>query len=177
MEKLLEIYKKLDNLNLTLKPFVKEDEAQMFLIFQNVVESGCQFPYEENSIEEFHRHFFSPGSQVYSCCSGDEVIAGFYIKPNFTGRSNHISNAAYMIKNLYRGKGIGTLLVKASLYFAKQLGFTAMQFNMVLSQNFPAIKLYQKLGFNIIGTIPKAIRHQDKNYQDGLIMHRTLDDI
>jgi ribosomal protein S18 acetylase RimI-like enzyme len=72
------------------------------------------------------------------------------------------------------GQGIGTLLVNASLEIAKNLGFQAMQFNMVLSQNVIAMKLYGKLGFKIIGTIPQAIRNPDGSYQDGYILFRTL---
>ena len=79
-----------------------------------------------------------------------------------------------MIKASYRGKGIGTLLVNASLKIAKNLGFQAMQFNMVLSQNDIAIKLYDKLGFKIVGTIPQAVRNPDGSYQDGYVLFRTL---
>ncbi len=44
-----------------------------------------------------------------------------------------------------------------------------MQFNMVLSKNILAIRLYEKLGFNIIGTIPQSVRNRDGSYQDGYI--------
>ena len=80
-----------------------------------------------------------------------------------------------MIKSGYRGRGIGTLLINASLKIAKSLGYDAMQFNMVLSQNTGATRLYQKLGFNIIGTIPLAIRNPDGSYQEGYILHRKLE--
>ncbi len=161
---------------LTLTSFVKEDEESLYQIFQEVVDAGNQFPYECSSMQEFYRQFFAPQSQVYVVHSSKrELIGGFYIKPNFSGRSSHIANAAYMIKNTCRGQGIGTLLVKASLDIAKNLGFRAMQFNSVLSQNLIALKLYQKLGFNIIGTIPRAIRNPDGSYQEGYILHRELD--
>ena len=107
----------------------------------------------------------------------EKVIGGFYIKPNYTDRSKHIANAAYMIEEAYRGKGIGTLLIKASLYIAKDLGFQAMQFNRVLSQNRGAVKLYQKLGFKTVGTIPEAVLNSDGTYQDGYIMYRSLLDL
>lgn len=63
---------------------------------------------------------------------------------------------------------------KASLHIAKDQGFQAMQFNMVLSQNKLAVKLYQKLGFNIAGTLPEAVRNPDGSYQDGYVMYRKL---
>jgi len=163
-------------LGVTLKLFAQIDEERLYTIFKEVVDSGNQFPYESSSIQEFYRQFFGPKSQVYVAHSSEgEVIGGFYIKPNFSGRSDHIANAAYMIRGAHRGQGIGTVLVKASLEIAKALGFQAMQFNMVLSQNLIAMKLYQKLGFNIIGSIPRAIRNPDGSYQQGYVLHRELD--
>lgn len=169
------IHKQLGKLGLMLKPFCQEDEEPLYTIFKDVVETGSQFPYECSSLQEFYRQFLDPKSHVYVCHSSTgEVVGGFYIRSNFSGRSNHIANAAYMIKEGYRGQGIGKLLVNASLEIAKGLGFQAMQFNMVLSQNIVATKLYQKLGFNIVGTLPQAIRCPDGSYQDGYIMHRLL---
>jgi DNA-binding MarR family transcriptional regulator/L-amino acid N-acyltransferase YncA len=177
IESLPEISERLNQLGYILEPFDQKDEEGLYEIFQDVVDSGSQFPYECRSIQEFRRQFFNSNGRVYVCRSlAQEVIGGFYIRSNFPGRSSHIANAAYMIRNIYRGKGIGSLLVKASLHLAKGMGFQAMQFNMVLSQNTIAIKLYQKLGFNIIGTIPQAVRNPDGSYQDGYLMHRELED-
>lgn len=174
-ENLLGVHKQLAQLGFTLASFRQEDENCLYAIFRDVVDSGSQFPYECNSLQEFYRQFLTPTSHLYVChSSAKEVIGGFYIRSNFSGRSSHIANAAYMLKSSYRGQGIGTLLVKASLEIAKELGFQSMQFNMVLSQNVTAIKLYQKLGFNRIGTIPQAIRNPDGSYQDGYILHRKL---
>ncbi len=177
MEPLADLHEKLGRLGMILRPFNQEDEAELHAIFREVVDTGAQFPYESNSKEEFHRQFFGPGSMVHVCqnFSTKEIVGGFYLKPNYSGRSNHIANAAYMMKGVHRGQGIGTLLIKASLQIAKDRGFRAMQFNMVLSQNISAIRLYQKLGFNIVGTLPRAIRNPDGSYQDGYILHRELD--
>lgn len=178
IESLPEISKRLSELGFTLDLFEEKDEKELYEIFQEVVDSGYQFPYECSSIEEFHRQFFSPQGQVYVCHSiRGEVLGGFYLKANYSGRSSHIANAAYMIRNVYRGKGIGSLLIRASLHLAKNRDLLAMQFNMVLSQNKLAVKLYERLGFNIVGTIPQAVRNPDGSFQDGYVMHRKLDDL
>lgn len=162
--------------NILLGPFRQEDEKPLYEIFKSVVDSGDEFPYESNSYQEFHRQFFAPKSEVFVCRTIDgEVIGGFFIRPNYSGRCAHIANAAYMLKESHRGQGIGTLIVKASLAFAKRLGFEAMQFNMVLSRNDIAIKLYHKLGFQMVGTIPGGVRNLDGTYQDGHIFYRKLE--
>lgn len=176
-ESLDELYNKLHQSGYSLERYQPEDEQPLYRIFKEVVDSGCQFPYESSSMDEFHLQFFSPNSQVYICRSSiGEVIGGFYLKANYPGRSSHIANAAYMIKATHQGKGIGTLLIKASLHMAKNQGFQAMQYNMVLSQNRIAVQLYQKLGFRILGTIPNAIRNPDASYSDGYLMHRSLEE-
>jgi DNA-binding MarR family transcriptional regulator/GNAT superfamily N-acetyltransferase len=172
-----EIYQQLNQQGYLLKPLSQEEEPGLYEIFREVVDSGCQFPYEDSSLDGFHRQFLA-SSQVYVCCSSSkEVVGGFYLRANFTGRSAHIANGAYMVKNSHRGQGLGKLLLKASLYLAKEAGFRAMQFNMVLSQNRVAVQLYQKLGFKIIGTLPKAVRNPDGTTQEGYIMHRTLENL
>lgn len=175
--KLLAIYKELEKSGYNLEPLRQEDENSLYEIFREVVDSGSQFPYEHSSNQEFQRQFIDAQSHVYVChSSSGEVVGGFYIRSNFSGRSNHIANAAYMVRGSHRGQGIGTLLVKASLHIAKDLGFKSMQFNMVFSENTVATKLYKKLGFKVIGTIPQGIRNPDGSYQDGYIMSINLDD-
>jgi ribosomal protein S18 acetylase RimI-like enzyme len=47
-----------------------------------------------------------------------------------------------------------------SLDEAKRLGFDAMQFNLVLKSN-PARRLYEELGFQVVGRVPGAIERED----------------
>lgn len=165
IESLQEIFETLHQMGYALRLFEPQDEEGLYAIFQEVVDSGTQFPYESSSKSEFHRQFFSSHGQTYVCHSlKNELIGGFYLKSNGSDRSHPIVNAAYMIHANSRGKGIGSLLIKASLHFAKDLGFQTMQFNRVLSQNKLAIKLYKRLGFNIVGT-----------FQDAYVMHRHLE--
>lgn len=130
----------------TLRLFDPKDEQELYAIFQEVVDSGLKFPYQSSSIEEFRKHF---QGQVWVCQASDgKIVGGFYLKPN----SPHIANAAYMVHKSYRGQGIGTALIKASLNLAKNQGFHTMQYNQIFSENKGAVRLYEKLGFHITKT-------------------------
>jgi hypothetical protein len=49
-----------------------------------------------------------------------------------------------------------------------------MQFNFVVSTNEPAVKLWERLGFTIVGTLPGAFRHRTRGFVDVYVMFRTL---
>jgi len=49
-----------------------------------------------------------------------------------------------------------------------------MQFNFVVSTNAPAIRLWQHLGFKVVGTLPAAFRHPQNGYVDAYAMFRPL---
>ena len=59
---------------------------------------------------------------------------------------------------------------------ARRQGFRAMQFNFVVSTNDSAIRLWQRLGFEIVGTLPGAFRHSRMGYVDAYVMFRSLGD-
>lgn len=158
-----------------IQPYSEQDYEQLYGIFREVVDTGVQFPYESSSREEFDLRFFAERSQIWVYKTDQEgVLGGFYLKANYPGRSAHIANAAYMIRSTHRGQGLGKRMCQASLDLAKEQGFRAMQYNMVLSQNTLAVNLYKKLGFSIVGTIPEAVRNPDGTFQDGCVMYKKL---
>ena len=83
-----------------------------------------------------------------------EVVGTFIIKDNFPGLGSHVANASYMTLPVAFGKGIGRSMAEFSLTEAKHLGYRAMQFNIVVKTNDRAIRLWQKLGFEIKAEIP-----------------------
>lgn len=151
------ITEQLKVLGCSLEPFSQNDDEPLYDLFREMVKLK-KFPYPSHSKKEFRKQFFAPGSHVYVCHHGKEVVGGFYIKPNFSTEFAKVANAAYMIKEKYRKKGIGSLLIKASLNIAKSHGYHAMQYNSVFSNNLEAIQLYQKFGFKIVDTVKSAFQ-------------------
>ena len=65
-----------------------------------------------------------------------------------------------------RGLHIGEMLVKHCMKMGKKFGFRILQFNAVVKSNAGALKLYEKLGFVRLGTIPKGFEMNDGHYED-----------
>ncbi|MEN9276170.1 MAG: GNAT family N-acetyltransferase [Gloeomargarita sp. GMQP_bins_5] len=76
----------------------------------------------------------------------------------------------------WRGRGIGRQMGEHSLQMARVLGYKAMQFNFVAASNRVAIHLWQKLGFRVVGRLPKAFCHPRLGYIDALVMYQWLAD-
>jgi ribosomal protein S18 acetylase RimI-like enzyme len=107
---------------------------------------------------------------------GVEIVVGaFILRANQPGYGSHVVNAAYMVTTQQRGEGIGSLLCKRSLQVAKQLGYRGMQFNLVVSTNTGAIKVWKMHGFQTIGTVPGGFYNSIKNeYTDAYIFYKSL---
>ena len=61
-----------------------------------------------------------------------------------------------------------------SLDRAAAAGYLAMQFNFVVSSNKRAVRLWQSLGFEIVGRLPGAFDHPALGFVDALVMVRPL---
>ena len=105
----------------------------------------------------------------------DGVVLGcYYLKPNQPGLGDHVANAGYVVAAEARGQGIASTMCEHSLEQARRAGFTAMQFNFVVSTNATAVRLWQRHGFQIVGQVPGAFRHAVHGPTDVYVMHRSL---
>lgn len=159
--------------NITL--FKPEDTAEIIGIWNSVVEDGLAFPQQELLDEKTGLAFFSSQSYTGVARDADSAAAvGIYIlHPNNVGRCGHICNASYAVRGDQRGKHVGEALVSHCIVTAKELGFRILQFNAVVSSNYPALALYKKLGFTQLGVIPGGFLSKDGTYKD-IIPHYIL---
>jgi GNAT superfamily N-acetyltransferase len=174
------------------------DRDAIWKIFHEVVAAGDTYAIDPNiSREDALAYWFAPGTHTYvaereSVGDGGAVpgkpaasltvavtragpIVGTYIlRPNQSGGGSHVANAAFMVAPDARGQGIGRAMGEHCLSEARRLGFSAMQFNFVVSTNESAIHLWQELGFKIVGVLPGAFRHPEKGYMDVYVMFQSL---
>jgi ribosomal protein S18 acetylase RimI-like enzyme len=102
------------------------------------------------------------------------VIGTYYLHANQRGGGAHVANCGYMTAAHAGGRGVATAMCDHSLAEAAARGFRAMQFNFVISTNERAIRLWQRFGFKVVGTIPQAYDHPALGLVDALVMHRSL---
>jgi len=119
-------------------------------------------------------YFLGPGITSYVAEDEGRVVGMYKLIPNRIGRGSHVSNASFMVDPGVHGKGIGRRLGEHCLAEAKRQGYDAMQFNFVVSTNTAGVALWKKLGFEIVGTLPKAFNHSTLGRVDAYVMHRFL---
>lgn len=144
-------------------------------IFHEVVAAGDTYSYApDTTLEEARNLWSGGGTRCFLATDGATSVGCYMLKANQPGLGNHVANAGYMVSSVARGRGIARQLCEHSLQQARNGGFTAMQFNFVVSSNEVAVGLWRKLGFDIVGRIPHAFRHSRLGPVDVLVMHRLL---
>lgn len=160
---------------LTIRPATVNDWPAIWAMFQQVTAAGDAFAYDTDTPEAVARKLWvEPPASAFVGESAGEIVGTYYVRPNQPGRGAHVANAGYMVAAGAQGRGVASILCAHSLDTARQLGFRAMQFNFVVSTNAAAVHVWKKHGFQVIGRVPAAFRHDTLGLVDALIFHREL---
>lgn len=158
-----------------IRPAEDVDFEDIWPIFQEVVSAGDTYGFDPaTSKEDAYQIWMKTPGHTYVALENDKVLGTYYLKSNFTGPGAHVCNCGYMVSSDARGKGLATKMCEHSQQMARKLGYLAMQFNYVASSNTGAVRLWQKLGFDTVGTLPKAFSHPTLGYVDALVMYKWL---
>ncbi|KKD59067.1 acetyltransferase [Grimontia sp. AD028] len=158
-----------------IREITPQDFQSFWPTFSSVIQAGETYAFDADmTVEQSYQLWCEVPLKTFVFVEDDVVLGTYYIKPNAMGPSRHICNCGYMVSDQARGKGIARQMCEHSQQVAVKLGFKAMQFNSVVSSNEVAVKLWQKLGFDIIGTIPKAYKHPRMGYVDSFVMYKWL---
>lgn len=112
-----------------------------------------------------------------TCVAVDDdgtLLGTYYIKANQQGPGDHVANCGYVVGQAARGRGIAGALCEHSQQQALALGFVAMQYNCVVATNSGAVRLWQRHGFDIVGTLPAVFRHPREGLVDAYVMYKSL---
>lgn len=158
-----------------IRRYTEKDGDELWRILEPVIERGDSFAYESDASKtEVLAEWCAPGKEVFVAEAEGRIAGSYHLKPNQPGRGSHIANASYVVSPEIRRRGIGRALGEHSLRTAREMGFRAMQFNLVVKSNERAVRLWQSLGFGIIGEIPEAFRHREQGLTNAYIMYRKL---
>ena len=160
---------------MTIRPATLGDADDIWRIFHAVVAAGDTYTFlPDTPRTDAVEYFLGPGMSSWVIEDSGRVIGVYKLIPNRHGLGAHVANASFMVDPAAHGKGAGRAMGEHCLAQAKLAGYQAMQFNFVVSTNTAAVKLWTKLGFEIVGTLPKAFDHATLGYVDAYVMHRFL---
>jgi RimJ/RimL family protein N-acetyltransferase len=159
-----------------IRPFEEADWAATWQIIEPEFRAGETYAFSPAITEEdAHKVWVEMPSATFVAVDQDNNVLGtYYIKPNQPSLGAHVCNCGYIVAENARGTGIAAEMCKHSQCEAVSREFRAMQFNLVVSTNKVAIRLWKREGFEVIGTLPEAFRHLRLGFVDAFIMYKQL---
>lgn len=155
----------------------RQDFEQIWPIFHEIAAAGETYAYPRDISKEQALTLWMDAPRVtYVCEEAGRILGTYYLKTNHAGPGDHVCNCGYMVSSQARGRGLATALCEHSQRVARELGYKAMQFNLVASTNEGAVRLWRKLGFATVGRLPGAFHHPSQGYVDALVMYKWLAD-
>ncbi len=160
----------------SIRRFVPDDWVRLWPLLHATFEAGDTYAFAPGSSEaEIHAAWIEAPRATYVATADDGSILGTYkLQPNQPGLGSHVGNCGYVVAPEARGQGIASSMCDHSQAEAVRLGFRALQFNLVVSTNEVAIRLWRKHGFAVVGTLPGAFHHKVHGDVDALVMFKVL---
>ncbi len=158
-----------------VRPLEDADWVRFLPILRGVVSAGETYAYPEDLTSAQARELWaesplgSPSwpSLTTARCSGRR-------SPNRPSRGSHVATASFMVAPEARGMGVGPALAEWVITWAREHGYAAMQFNAVVETNTAAVALWRDLGFEVIGTVPRAFDSASHGHVGLHVRHRYL---
>ncbi|MFF0779125.1 GNAT family N-acetyltransferase [Streptomyces sp. NPDC003720] len=144
-----------------IRAFEESDWPQTWPFMEPIIRKGDTFCYDplQSEAQAHEMWVVPPPGHVVVAVEDRRVIGTSNMYPNRPGPGSHIASRNFMVAPEARGRGVGRALGEYLLDWARGSGFAGVQFNAVAASNAPALGLYERLGFAVVGTVPGAFRH------------------
>jgi ribosomal protein S18 acetylase RimI-like enzyme len=151
------------------------DAAAIWAIIGPTIRAGDTYALDRDMGEDQAlAYWFGADKEVFVAEVEGAVLGTYYLRANQAGGGAHVCNCGYMTAAAATGRGIARAMCDHSVERARARGFRAMQFNFVVSSNDRAVRLWQRLGFEVVGRLPGAFDHPAHGFVDALVLYRTL---
>jgi ribosomal protein S18 acetylase RimI-like enzyme len=158
-----------------IRPARPEDAVAIWSIIRPIIRAGDTYALDPQMSEaDALAYWLGPDKETFVAEEDGLILGTYYMRPNQAGGGAHVCNCGYMTSTAATGRRIARLMCKHSLDHARARGYRAMQFNFVVSTNERAVRLWESLGFTIVGRLPFAFRHPTRDYVDALVMFQPL---
>ena len=162
-------------MKMNIREAIEKDFDEIWPIFHEIVSAGDTYGYAVDTTKEQALDIWiKTPVKTFVVEEDNNILGTYFLKSNQAGPGSHVCNCGFMVSSKARGRGLATAMCEHSQEIAKELGYQAMQFNFVVSSNEGAVKLWEKLGFEIVGRLPKAFNHPARGYVDALVMYKWL---
>ncbi len=160
---------------MTIRAATASDNDAIWKILEPIIRGGDTYALPSDmKREDALGYWNSPGHEVFVAEENGEIVGTYYLRANQKGGGAHVANCGYVTAPSATGRGIARAMCEHSLERAKAAGFLSMQFNFVVSSNERAIRLWQSIGFEVVGRLPVAFMHPALGPVDALVMYRHL---
>jgi GNAT superfamily N-acetyltransferase len=162
-----------------MREAVEADWAGIWPFFRRIVAAGETYPYPVDLGEEEGRGWWllpAPDRTVVAVEDDGRILGSAKMNCNASraGNAAHMASASFMVDPDHSGRGVGRALCEYVIAWARASRFRAIQFNAVVETNVHAVRLYESLGFRVVGTVPQAFRHPVHGLVGVHVMHLPL---
>jgi ribosomal protein S18 acetylase RimI-like enzyme len=161
--------------DLIIRPAAAADADDIWRVLEPTFRAGETYPVPRDiDRSQALSYWFGPANEVWVAEDNGRIVGTYYLRANQGGPGGHVANCGYVAHPSASGRGLGEAMCRHSIARAAERGFRAMQFNLVISTNARALRVWQRCGFDIVGRLPGAFLHPLHGYVEALVMYRTL---
>jgi ribosomal protein S18 acetylase RimI-like enzyme len=151
------------------------DAAAIASIIMPTIREGMTYALDSRMSEvDALAYWLAQDKEIFVAEDAGSIVGTYNMRPNQGGGGSHVCNCGFMTSPTATGRGIARRMCEHALEQARPRGYRAMQFNFVISTNSRAVRLWQSLGFDVVGRLPAAFLHPSEGYVDALVMYRSL---
>lgn len=152
-----------------------DDAPAIWAIIEPVIRAGETYTLPRDMTQAAAMAYWTgPDRETFVAEENGRLFGTYFLRANQQGGGAHVANCGYITAVDATGRGIARMMCMHSLERTRARRFRAMQYNFVVSTNERAVRLWQSLGFEIVGTLPRAFAHPNLGDVDALVMFKTL---